>query len=76
MFVLAPAAAGRERPAQGPWQGVFWAAYHLCRRLSVTPNLTTMRNLTMLTAIFDTLPDLSPPDTFDFDLTLHVHVQR
>ena len=24
----------------------------------------------MLTAIFDTLPDLSLPDTFDFDLTL------
>ena len=35
-----------------------------------------MRKLTMLTAIFDTLPDLSPPDTFDFDLTLHIHVQR
>lgn len=30
----------------------------------------------MLTAIFDTLPDLSLPDTLDFDLTLHVHVQR
>ena len=30
----------------------------------------------MLTAIFNTLPDLSLPDTLDFDLTLHVHVQR
>ena len=59
-----------------PCQRVFWAAYHLCRRLSVTPNLTTMRNLTMLTAIFNTLPDLSLPDTFDFDLTVHIHVQR
>lgn len=74
--MLAPPAAGRGRPVKGPCQGVFWAAYHFRRRLSVTPNLTTMRNLTMLTAIFDTLPDLSLPDTFDFDLTLHVHVQR
>ena len=75
--MLALPAAGRGRPVKGGRvRAFFWAAYHLCRRLSVTPNLTTMRNLTMLTAIFDTLPDLSLPDTFDFDLTLHVHVQR
>lgn len=30
----------------------------------------------MLTAIFNTLPDLSLPDTFDFDLTVHIHVER
>ena len=35
-----------------------------------------MRSLTILTAIFDTLPDLSLPDTLDIDLTLHIHVER
>ncbi len=30
----------------------------------------------MLTAIFDNLPNLSLPDIFDFDLTVHIHVER
>jgi len=30
----------------------------------------------MLSAVIANLPDLSLPDTFDFDLTVHIHVQR
>lgn len=54
----------------------FCPAYHVRRRLPAAPTLTITRTLTMLTAIFDNLPNLSLPDIFDFDLTVHIHVER
>ena len=38
--------------------------------------LTTTRTFTMLTTLIRHLPDLTLPDTLDFELELHIHVER
>ena len=47
-----------------------------CPTRTAIPIMNTTRSFTMLSTVIANLPDLSLPDTFDFDLTLHVHVQR
>lgn len=41
-----------------------------------TTTLTSTRRFTMLTTVLENLSDLTFPDTFIFDLEVHIHIQR